>query len=524
MQRFLSIISLLAIAAFIALPHALLAHGLEAQAQAPTSTIELGTFPPDSPPVSAKTMIANDTAEPFDILGVTTSCGCTTAKIKTGTLKPEETREIIVTFDPSTHPELRGDFKRVVYVATDREDLPEIEIEVHGTIDGPLTGSTSSPQASSGRSSIVVVYYNEACSDCAEWIRTTYPHIFDDYGYTLELHDYVDDKSARSQMREIHDHLGIPLELQSHIELYVGEKLVLGGHIPEEHLRWLLENPDRYGRLLIRQDEMHGDAPDYTLYDFEHPAITVPIETPLSHALPELSSGGLAKVSQKGFLGLAGLVTTSAFLDGLNPCAFAVLLFFIAFLFSIKRTRLGVWKMGLAYIFAVFLAYLLIGVGIAQAIVISGAPHLMAIVGSWLVIGLGVIQLVGLVFPRFPIHLRIPIDTKATLEKWMFKATLPAALIGGFLVGLCTFPCSGGIYVAIIGMLSAQRTYLSGLGWMIWYNLIFVLPLIILLALAGNPKSAEKLAALERIEAKKTKAVIGLFMILLGAIILIFFT
>ena len=511
MRRTLPTIAALLVGVALLLPHALLAHGVEAQAESPHSAMDLGTFPPGSPPISRTIAIQNETDEPFDVLGATTSCSCTTAEIQTGTLQPGASRELTVTFDPSVHPELRGTFERVVYVATTSPTLPEIEVEVRGAIG-------EDPNK-------VVVYYNEACSDCATWIREIYPDIFDDYGYTLELHDYVDDKSARAQMRDIHAHLDIPIELQSHIELYVGEKLVLGGHIPERHLRWALEHPDAYGRLLIRQDQMHNDARDYTLYDFEHDALTVPIDTDLEAALERVGGTGQAdQISKRGFFGLAGLITTSAFLDGLNPCAFAVLLFFIAFLYSIKRTRASIVKMGLTYIAAIFLAYLLIGVGLAQAIVISGAPHLMAKIGAWLVIGLGVIQLLGLVFPRFPIRLRIPVDTKSTLEHWIHKATLPAAFIGGFLVGLCTFPCSGGIYVAIIGLISAETTKWQGLGWMIWYNLIFVSPLLIILALAGNAKATEKISALERAEAKTTKIVIGTFMIALGAVILIFFT
>src|SRR3989338_3751999 len=326
-------------------------------------------------------------------------------------------------------------------------------------------------------------------------------------------------------MRDSHVHIDIPIQPQSHIELYVGEKLVLGGHIPERHLRWALEHPDAYGRLLIRQDQMHNDARDYTLYDFEHDALTVPIDTDLEAALERVGGTGQAdQISKRGFFGLAGLITTSAFLDGLNPCAFAVLLFFIAFLYSIKRTRASIVKMGLTYIAAIFLAYLLIGVGLAQAIVISGAPHLMAKIGAWLVIGLGVIQLLGLVFPRFPIRLRIPVDTKSTLEHWIHKATLPAAFIGGFLVGLCTFPCSGGIYVAIIGPISSHTTYWSGFGYLLLYNLMFIVPIIIILLMSSNKYAVEKLTTWEQSESKVMKLISAFTMVALGAVILIFFT
>ena len=85
-------------------------------------------------------------------------------------------------------------------------------------------------------------------------------------------------------------------------------------------------------------------------------------------------------------------------------------------------------------------------------------------------------------------------------------------------------PVFGRIYVAIIGMLAAQSTAAQGTLWMLWYNLVFVLPLVILLVLASNRKSTEKLQKLEQAESVRVKLLIGGFMIVLGAIILVFFT
>lgn len=368
------------------------------------------------------------------------------------------------------------------------------------------------------------VFFNEACQDCGELVQEMYPMLFAEYGYTLELHDYINERSNRELLRQTNESWGVPFELQSHIETFIDDRLLIGGHVPEETIRYLLEHPDAYDRLLVYQDAMHGEETEYRVWDFESDIETYPIDEPITTYLARAQPTSTSAIPRQGFWGLFAVITSSAFLDGLNPCAFAVLLFFISFLFTMKKTRASIWKMGLVYITAIYLAYLLIGLGIAQAIIISGSPHLMAKIGAYLVIGLGVIQLLGIFFPTFPIHLRIPIDTKATLEKWMYKATLPASFIGGFLVGLCTFPCSGGIYVAIIGMISAQSSAVQGTIWMLWYNLIFVLPLLILLALSGNSKATEHLQKLERAEARNTKLLIGGFMIALGAIILIFFT
>ena len=216
-------------------------------------------------------------------------------------------------------------------------------------------------------------------------------------------------------------------------------------------------------------------------------------------------------------------VLISGFLDGLNPCAFAVLLLLVAFLFSIKRGKVDVLKMGAVYISAIYLAYLLIGFGILKAVLFSDAPHFMAKLGSWLVIILGLINIINHFAPKFPIKLGIPQMSKDTIQTWMRKATLPAAFGMGFLVGLCTFPCSGGIYVAIIGLLALKTTYWVGLGYMLLYNLMFVAPLIILLVFAANPYTLIKLAEWQKKHRKAEKLVMGLGMIALGIIIMVFF-
>ncbi len=370
------------------------------------------------------------------------------------------------------------------------------------------------------------VFFNEACGGCSTLVKQEYPVLFKEYDYTLETLDYINGRENRKLLNEFNEKWGVPFELQSHLETFVNDNLLLGGHIPESITRYLLENPDSYDQLLIFQDKMRN-ATNYKVWDFKGKIKTYAIDEPITTYFEEMKSGGIhagSGIASRSFWGLFAVITGSAFLDGLNPCAFAVLFFFIGFLYTIKKTKTRIWKMGLIFIFGIYLAYFLIGIGLAQAFIISGAPHLMAKIGAWLVIVLGIIQLLGITFPKFPIKLRIPINTKATLEKWIYKATLPASFIGGFIVGLCTFPCSGGIYVAIIGLLASSQTYLSGFGWMIWYNLIFVLPLIIMLILASSARATDHLQRWERSEAKLTKVIIGITMIALGVIILIFFT
>lgn len=217
------------------------------------------------------------------------------------------------------------------------------------------------------------------------------------------------------------------------------------------------------------------------------------------------------------------LVLTTGFFDGINPCAFAVLLFFIAYLFTIRKTRASIWKMGSVYIGAIYLVYLGIGIGLLKAVLITGQHHLMAKVGAWLVITLGVLNLKDYFFPNLPGRLRILQFSKKTLQTWMEKATLPSAAVLGVLVGLCVFPCSGGPYVATIGLLAAKKTYLQGLSYLLLYNLAFITPLIVVLILASNKFVVERMTAWEQSKSQMMRLAAGVLMIALGVIILNFF-
>ncbi|MEK7506285.1 MAG: cytochrome c biogenesis protein CcdA [Patescibacteria group bacterium] len=190
---------------------------------------------------------------------------------------------------------------------------------------------------------------------------------------------------------------------------------------------------------------------------------------------------------------LAPLVVVAAAVDSINPCAFSVLLLTIAFLFSLGKMRSSILKIGGVYILGIFVAYLLIGLGILQALHVFSVPHFMAKVGATLLILLGFIGIINEFFPSFPIRLTIPTLSHRTIAGLMEKASIPTAFILGALVGLCEFPCTGGPYLLILGLLHDQGTYWSGLGYLVFYNLIFVLPLVLILLGASNRAVLDKI-------------------------------
>ena len=217
------------------------------------------------------------------------------------------------------------------------------------------------------------------------------------------------------------------------------------------------------------------------------------------------------------------VILTSGFLDGINPCAIGVLLLFVAFLFTIRRTKANIFAMGGIYILAIYLAYLGIGLGLFKAILFTGYPNIIAKIAAYLMIVLGAINIGDYFRSNRPPILAIPSFSKKTLKNWMEKATLPTAFIFGFLVGLCTFPCSGGIYVSIIGLLASSETKVSGFSYLLIYNLMFVMPLIILLLIVANKITVNNITKLEKSKAHSMRLISGLTMIILAIIMLVWF-
>ena len=216
---------------------------------------------------------------------------------------------------------------------------------------------------------------------------------------------------------------------------------------------------------------------------------------------------------------LLPLVGIAALIDSINPCAFGILLLTIAFLLSIGKIRSGILKIGGVYILGLFTVYLLIGLGILQALHIFNTPHFMAKAGAGLLIVLGFINLINEFFPSFPLKLAIPQSAHHKMAKLMNKASYPTAFLLGALVGICEFPCTGGPYLMVLGLLHDQGTYLAGVGYLLLYNLIFILPLVVILALASDNALLEKVSAWKKSETGRMRLWGGIAMVILGLVI-----
>lgn len=214
-------------------------------------------------------------------------------------------------------------------------------------------------------------------------------------------------------------------------------------------------------------------------------------------------------------------VLTAGLIDSFNPCAITILLLFIAIMFGLHKSRKLILTMGFFYIAAIYIAYLAIGLGLLKVTFFFGTPHFMAKLGAIISLVVGIIALKEYFFPnwKWPINLRISIGSRQLISDWTYKATIPAALIVGFLVGICEFPCSGAIYVATIGLISAQATFARGVSYLLLYNLMFIVPLVVIYLLSSNRLVTEKIITWQESHGSLMKLIAGIFMIALGVLI-----
>ena len=219
------------------------------------------------------------------------------------------------------------------------------------------------------------------------------------------------------------------------------------------------------------------------------------------------------------FFDFLPIVTAAAIIDSINFCAFSVLLLTIAFLFSAGNLRAGIVKIGGFYIAGIFLVYVLIGLGIMQTLHFFNAPHFMAKIGALILILFGGINVINEFFPTFPIKLKIPNAAHQKMGKLIEKGSAPAAFFLGALVGLSEFPCTGGPYLMILGFLHDRATYVKGAAYLLFYNMVFVLPLVITLFIASNETLLGKLKMWRENKNIRVKLLSGVAMIILGVII-----
>lgn len=224
-----------------------------------------------------------------------------------------------------------------------------------------------------------------------------------------------------------------------------------------------------------------------------------------------------------------GVVVSAGLLDGINPCAFTVLLLFVTALLTTAQARnlegagplrARVIGLGSIYIASVFLTYLALGAGLLSTSALFTQRHLPARFGAVVAIGLGLWMLKDYFYPELGVRLGAPAAIAGWARASAQRATVPALVGGGVVIGLCTVPCSGAVYLAVLSLLAAQASVLAGFGYLVLYNVLFVLPLVAILILASARPALNRLAHWNLHHKERVRLTIGSGVVAMGLLIL----
>ncbi|MBI4277175.1 MAG: hypothetical protein HY660_01865 [Armatimonadetes bacterium] len=216
------------------------------------------------------------------------------------------------------------------------------------------------------------------------------------------------------------------------------------------------------------------------------------------------------------------IVIVSGFLDGLNPCAFSVLLSFAAILLAgvgLAEARPRLWRVGGTYLLGMFLTYLLLGLGIVTAVAPLVRMHLAVRIMGVAVVALGLWMLKDMLFPGVGWTLAMPARWHGVVRRSIEKTTAGGTFVAGALVGLCTVPCSGAIYVGILALIARQPLG-TRLGYLVLYNLMYIAPLAMVLAAVNSRFVLNRLGHAYVHRKATMKAAMGLLTLALGFLIL----
>jgi cytochrome c biogenesis protein CcdA len=215
------------------------------------------------------------------------------------------------------------------------------------------------------------------------------------------------------------------------------------------------------------------------------------------------------------------LVILCAGIASINPCGLAVLAILLLSIIALQ-TRRQVLMVGITYIAAVFLFYFISGLGFLSFINASGPgiSSLIATAAAAIAIVIGAVNIIDAAVRKDGFLLAIPESKKPVIERYIRTATLPAAFVLGVLVGIFELPCAGGIYLTILGLMSNTMTLAEGIPYLLLFNVIFILPLIVILLVVVFGIPPERVNTWRLENRRALRIAIGVVMVLVGIFIL----
>ena len=238
-----------------------------------------------------------------------------------------------------------------------------------------------------------------------------------------------------------------------------------------------------------------------------------------------------------------GLFTVlgAGLIDGVNPCAFTVLVFFISFLNFVGYRKKELLLLGIVFILSVFFTYVLIGIGLFKFIqsleVFSLLSEIIYLLVAWLTIILGMYSIYDWYIYKKTgnpdqLKLKLPSFIKLKIQRIVQGASRNrnrtlvelaiAVFASGFVVSLLESVCTRQTYVPTITyVLKTPSLRSKAFFYLVLYNLMFILPLAIIFLAALRGVTSETFSKIARRHLGAVKLLTAALFFLLGILLLI---
>ncbi|OGZ41938.1 MAG: hypothetical protein A3C80_02190 [Candidatus Ryanbacteria bacterium RIFCSPHIGHO2_02_FULL_45_43] len=224
-----------------------------------------------------------------------------------------------------------------------------------------------------------------------------------------------------------------------------------------------------------------------------------------------------------------GIVITAALADSINPCVFGALIFLIAFMTRVFRSRKMMLLGGLLYTLVVYATYLTLGFGVINITRSIGISAWFYFIVAVIAILAGLLEIKDYFWYGKGFSLQMIPGGAERMKLYTRKIEmmerqsptlmmLTTAALGVFVV-LIELPCTGAPYFAILGLLQ-RGSYDVAVPLLLLYNFVFIVPLLFIVGVSYFGATSEQLESWRKKHRGLMRLGVGFFLMALGAIML----
>jgi len=301
-------------------------------------------------------------------------------------------------------------------------------------------------------------YYGQGCPHCAS-VEQILDGASEEYDLNVTKYEVYSDSDNRNELFQAYDRFGVDIRQGGVPTTIIEGKTFIVGEMTEKE--WV-----------AIFDQCQHECPEI-------------VQTRASSAFLENDSTGQLTIP---------VLVGAAVVDSINPCTIAVMILLISAVLYAKG-RKNALVSGLVFAWTIFFMYLFYGFGILQAISIFQITRIFYIIVTVMALLLALLEIRAFIDYRPGLAaVEMPMFLRPHVKDVTSKAlTIPAVITAAVLCSLFLVPCSSGPYLLVLGLLAKAAT-LQTVSYLLLYNFIFILPmLIITVAIYFGKTTVEKI-------------------------------